>query len=75
MGEHAMGSDPNQYMQERAQRNRQERDQGLKSKQTLEMVELEKQGTDLPDWQRRVVNVLAVIGGGAIVYVILDLLF
>ncbi len=70
-----MGSDPNQYMQERAQRNRQERDQGLKSKQTLEMVELEKQGTDLPDWQRRVVNVLAVIGGGAIVYVILDLLF
>ena len=70
-----MGSDPNQYMQERAQRNRQERDQGLKSKQTLEMVELEKQGTDLPDWQRRIVNVLAVIGGGAIVYVILDLLF
>jgi hypothetical protein len=68
-----MASDPNQYYQERQQKNRDLVDQQMKG--TLETYNLEKQKIGNIPLPPTVVEALAVIGGLAIIYVIADLIF
>lgn len=68
-------SDQSGYIAEQEQRRRDEHQQQLVGKQTLEVVELERQGTALPAWQQWAINILAVIGGLTIVYLILNAIF
>lgn len=67
-----MGSDPQQII---ADRERKAREEHQPSQTTLEVVGLERQGVALPAWQQRIVNVLAIIGGLTVVYLILDNVF
>jgi len=67
-----MASDPQQII---ADRERKAREQGQPPKTTLEVVGLERQNAPLPAWQQWIINLLAVIGGLTVVYLILDKVF
>lgn len=67
-----MGSEQQQYIQQQEQKMRDQEQQKLPTQQTLEVVELERQKAQLPGWQQWIINILAVIGGLAIIYVVLD---
>ena len=69
-----MSSDPNEYIQERQRQNLENRDQAMQGT-TLETYHLEQQNQssgNVPKWQQMVVNIFALIGLFAVVYVILD---
>ena len=68
-----MSSDP--YIQEHEQRRRESKFKGLERKQTLEVVQLEKQKVSLARWQQRIVFVLSVVGALTVAYVALNLIF
>lgn len=69
-----MGNEQNDFYQEQRRR-----DIGPKPdmRGTMETVGLEQQGVNngAPRWMSMVINVLAMIGGLAIIYVLLDLIF
>ena len=67
-----MASDPQQII---ADRERKAREEGQPMQTTLEVVGLERQGAALPVWQQWIVNILTVIGGLTVVYLILDKVF
>ena len=67
-----MASDPQQII---ADRERKAREEGHPAQTTLEVVGLERQGAALPAWQQWIVNILTVIGGLTVVYLILDKVF
>ena len=62
-------SDP--YISDRERQQKLSKRQGLKNKQTLEMVELERQKAALPPWQQAMVNGFAIVGVIAVIVVIL----
>jgi hypothetical protein len=68
-------SDQSGYIAEQEQRRLQEHAQQLQGKQTLEVVELERQQVRLAPWQQWSVNILAVIGALTIIYLILSAIF
>ena len=68
-------SDQSGYITEQEQRRRDEHAQQLAGKQTLEVVELERQKTALPAWQQWSIKILAVIGGLTIAYLVLNAIF
>ena len=68
-------SDQSGYIAEQEQRRREEHAQQLQGKQTLEVVELERQQTTLAVWQQWSINILAVIGGLTVIYLILNAIF
>ena len=65
-------SDP--YISERERMQAASKQEGLQNKQTLEMVELERQNAQLPGWQQAGINGLASGGVIAMVGVILSFL-
>lgn len=69
-----MSNEQNEFYQEQRRR-----DIGPKPdmRGTMETVGLEQQGASngAPRWMGMVINVLAAIGGVAVIYVILDLIF
>ena len=67
-----MSGDQQQYIQEQERKLRENAQHDLPSKSTLEVVELERQNVPLPAWQQWSINILAVIGGLAIIYLLLD---
>ena len=67
-----MGSDPQQII---ADRERKAREEHQPAQTTLEVVGLERQGASLPAWQQWGVNILAIIGGLTVLYLILDQVF
>jgi len=69
-----MSGEQQQYIQQQEQKIRDQEQHKMPTQQTLEVVELERQKAQLPVWQQWIVNILAVIGGLAIIYVVLDLL-
>ena len=67
-----MSGDQQQYIQEQERRLREHAEHDLPSKSTLEVVELERRNVPLPVWQQWGVNILAVIGALAIIYLLLS---
>ena len=67
-----MASDPQQII---ADRERKAREEGQPAQTTLEVVGLERQGVPLPAWQQWSINILAVIGGLTVIYLILNAIF
>jgi hypothetical protein len=70
-----MSGDQNQYIADQERKIREGGHPQGPGKQTMEMVELERQGAALPAWQQWVVNGLAVVGGLSILYLIADKIF
>ena len=68
-------SEPNSYLQEQERRRRMEKDQELQRKPTMEVVEMHRRDVTLPRWQQWTINILAMIGGLTIAYLVLDLIF
>ena len=62
-------SDP--YISGREREQELARRKGLEKKQTLEVVELERQKAALPPWQQAMVNGFAIVGVIAVIALIL----